>query len=63
MAEEFNNAEIHNQLVSLLKRLDILLEYLETQDVTSEDNPAFSEMCNFYAEFEQVLFNLHNLIK
>lgn len=62
MATEFNNAEVHNQLVSQLKRLDILLEYLETQEVLAEDNPAFSEMCNFYAEFEQVVFNLHEVI-
>ena len=63
MASEINNAEFHNQLVSQIRRLDILLEYLETQNAISEDNPAFSEMCSFYMEFEQVVTNLHTLIK
>ena len=58
MATEINSDSLRGQL----SRLDNLVEYLETQDVIAEDNPAFKDMCEFYMELEQVVTNLHTII-
>ena len=66
MADEINSnifSYLFGQYMGNLKRLDNLVEYLETQDVISEDNPAFKDMCNFYMELEQIATNFHSIIE
>ena len=66
MTGEINNVSMYdllNAYVSNLERLDNLVEYLETQDVISEDNPAFKEMCEFYVELEQVATNFRSILE
>lgn len=55
--------DLLNEYVDNLERLDKLVEYLETQNVISEDNPAFKEMCDFYVELEQVAINFRSILE
>lgn len=55
--------DLLNEYVDNLERLDKLVEYLETQNVISEDNPAFKEMCDFYVELEQVATNFRSILE
>lgn len=67
MADEFKKYrsmyDLLGEYVDNLERLDNLVEYLETQDVITEDNPAFKEMCDFYVELEQVAVNFRSILE
>ena len=60
--QSYANPQWRHDVCANLDRLKTLVEYLETQNVIDESNPAFDEMCQFYSELTQVYWNLDSLI-
>lgn len=60
--QSYLNPQWKHDVAVNMDRLGVLVQMLETGDMITEDNPAFDDMCDFFAELQQVYWNLQSLM-